>query len=246
MGQGKMLAAEQAYLRAIELGPRPFPQANFFTQLLGTAGRIEEALPYLIAIRTGDPLRPVPTLQMFLVLARRYAEADAEYGRTRDMAPGPLGLAGWFAFGQTLATKDRASAKQHLASLIENSLIPNVLLNNELLAVFDDSDAALAWIRRKLTDPPPDVQAVTILFAYMAAYFGEPDFALQLLRRVFIELRQSTPPLNIWHPVFSGVRKLPAFKDLVRELGVYDYWRASGNWGDFARAVGDDDFEVFR
>jgi hypothetical protein len=25
----------------------------------------------------------------------------------------------------------------------------------------------------------------------------------------------------------------------------YDYWRASGEWGDFARPLGDDDFECW-
>jgi hypothetical protein len=31
----------------------------------------------------------------------------------------------------------------------------------------------------------------------------------------------------------------------VRELGLVDYWRASGKWGDFARPVGTDDFECW-
>ena len=33
--------------------------------------------------------------------------------------------------------------------------------------------------------------------------------------------------------------------EIVRELGLYDYWRKSGKWGDFVRPRGDDDFEVF-
>jgi hypothetical protein len=120
------------------------------------------------------------------------------------------------------------------------------VFNDELLAVFDDSDAAIAWIRRKLADPSQGLQGTEILFAFLAAYFGAHDYALELLRRVFIELRQSSPVLNIWHPVFADVRKLPAFKDLVRDYGLHDYWRKSGHWGDFARPVGADDFEVFR
>jgi hypothetical protein len=31
----------------------------------------------------------------------------------------------------------------------------------------------------------------------------------------------------------------------VRELGLADYWRASGNWSDFARPLGTDDFECW-
>lgn len=37
--------------------------------------------------------------------------------------------------------------------------------------------------------------------------------------------------------------KLPGFKDLVREVGLVDYRRSSGNWGDFCYPVSNDDFE---
>ena len=243
--QGRFFAAEQAYARAIELGPRAFPPANQFGILIAGAGRMNEAVAYLFLVREADPLRPLPVLQFFLVIADRYAEADTEYARSRDAASGPLQLADWFAFSQTLATKDRASARQSLASLVSSGVALSVF-NNELLAVFDDSDAAVAWIRHKLIDPSPEVAAVTVLFAFLAAYFGVHDYALQLLRRHFVELAQSTPILNIWHPLFADTRKLPGFKDFVRELGVYDYWRESGKWGDFARPLGDDDFEIIR
>jgi hypothetical protein len=29
----------------------------------------------------------------------------------------------------------------------------------------------------------------------------------------------------------------------VRELRLVDYWRSSGNWGDFCRPIGRNDFE---
>jgi len=47
-----------------------------------------------------------------------------------------------------------------------------------------------------------------------------------------------------WRRHCREVRKLPAFKQFIRDLGIYDSWRQSGNWGDFARPLGDDDFEI--
>ena len=47
-------------------------------------------------------------------------------------------------------------------------------------------------------------------------------------------------------PTLAELRKDPRFKQLMRDLGLYDYWRASGKWGDFARPTGDDDFEIIR
>ncbi len=40
-----------------------------------------------------------------------------------------------------------------------------------------------------------------------------------------------------------GLRADPRFKEIVRDVGLVDYWRASGNWGDYCKPVGNDDFE---
>jgi len=42
------------------------------------------------------------------------------------------------------------------------------------------------------------------------------------------------------------MRRLPGFKDLVQNVGLVDYWRSTGNWGDFCKPIGDDDFECER
>ncbi len=48
----------------------------------------------------------------------------------------------------------------------------------------------------------------------------------------------------LWLPMFRAIRQDSRFKDIVRDKGLSDFWRASGKWGDFARPVGDDDFEI--
>ena len=44
-------------------------------------------------------------------------------------------------------------------------------------------------------------------------------------------------------PGRCGVRADPRFKELLRELKIADYFRASGNWGDFCKPTSGDDFE---
>jgi hypothetical protein len=39
------------------------------------------------------------------------------------------------------------------------------------------------------------------------------------------------------------MRTLPGFKQILRDAGIVDYWRATGKWGDFCKPVGSDDFE---
>jgi adenylate cyclase len=245
MRQRQFFQAERSYAKAIELGPRAFPGFNVYTSLIGIAGRIDESLPYFYRVREADPLQPMATLQMFLVCARRYTDAHAEYVRAKETATGPLMLPEWFSFSQALATQDHAEVKARLAGMIVNSPSP-LALNQELLDVFDDPDGAIAWIRQKLMNPSPEMRGRTILFAFLAAYFGAPEYALELQRRYFLGTEQTATMVNIWHPVFAATRKLAGFKDLVRDLGIYDYWRQSGKWGDFAQAKGDDDFEIVK
>ena len=75
--------------------------------------------------------------------------------------------------------------------------------------------------------------------ALFAAYFGDPDFALDALEKgIKIHARGM---FKIWNPVMKEVRQLPRFKELVREIGLFDYWKEYG-WPDLCRPVGDDDF----
>jgi hypothetical protein len=76
----------------------------------------------------------------------------------------------------------------------------------------------------------------------MAAYFGVPQFALQVIGQ---DVRTSTVRLfALWYPVMSDVRQLPEFKKLVGDLNLVEYWRTYG-WADACVPLGDDDFECF-
>ncbi len=73
----------------------------------------------------------------------------------------------------------------------------------------------------------------------VAAYFGDPQFALKVKDK---EFRTNTVRLfTLWDPVMSEVRQLPEFKKLVTDLNLVEYWRAYG-WADACKPVGDNDF----
>ena len=63
------------------------------------------------------------------------------------------------------------------------------------------------------------------------------------LHRQFFGLNGGSIILNLYHPYETPVRADPRFKDIVRRLGLVDYWRTSGKWPDCARPVGNDDLE---
>jgi hypothetical protein len=71
--------------------------------------------------------------------------------------------------------------------------------------------------------------------AIFASYLGDPALSLDALRAL-----GSTQNLHtIWRPVLGEVRRQPEFVEYVRGLGLVDYWRASGDWGEFCRETKD-------
>jgi hypothetical protein len=47
----------------------------------------------------------------------------------------------------------------------------------------------------------------------------------------------------LWIAPYSAMRTLPGFKALMRETGLADYWRQTGDWGDVCKPISADDFE---
>jgi len=68
--------------------------------------------------------------------------------------------------------------------------------------------------------------------------------ALVTTRRSLFELN-SPGLLWLWHPSLADLRMDPRFKAVLTDLGLIDYYRATGHWADCVRPIGDDDFEVF-
>jgi hypothetical protein len=77
--------------------------------------------------------------------------------------------------------------------------------------------------------------------AEYADHFDDQELALAALRRQVLDLGAN--PGTLWAPWETGLRSDARFKAIVSELGLVDYWRASGNWGDHCKPVGEDDFE---
>jgi hypothetical protein len=99
----------------------------------------------------------------------------------------------------------------------------------------DDRTGAGDEIRR-LAETASHAERVAL--AEWAACYNEPELALELLIAVAPDLAH---PAMLWHPLLRDARRLPAFKVLVRDLGIVDYRRKCG-WMDFCHPLGDDDF----
>jgi adenylate cyclase len=243
--------AEAAYRAALACGsanalsalPGGFDGYTFF---LSNVGRADDALRQVLNSRSLDPLSLAVSsiLQYALDTAERHQEADIEYQRSVDLT-GDHSTSDWWALLRAWARGDSPAqvierTRQHLST--SQGLMP---FYSSVLEVVEDPERALALIRPAFVDPAyQDASRMSIL-GHWAAHFGDTALALAAMRRAFAELGGIAIG-NIWFPEQKQMRRLPGFKTLVRDLGIYDYWRKSGHWGDFAKPVGADDFEIIR
>lgn len=205
---------------------------------LSYVGRVREAIPHIERARAEDPL--APGIAGFL--GRAYlsrgdtAAAFAEIDRGLELQGARRWLQ-YLAFWIALNTNDRLEIERRLQSVresTESSGQADRLF--ELIQLLDSPAAAEAEIRRiaALDDPNERVH-----LAIWAAHVHAPELALELMAK---EAHNGEAIPALWMPVMRDVRKLPAFKELVRASGLVDYWRAYG-WSDFCRPVGDEDFQ---
>jgi hypothetical protein len=177
-------------------------------------------------------------------VAGQNARAEEEYRRLLASPNVDLNIVEGSALSRAMGLRDRPSIDRLLPRVIEASRGQSAV-NRTALKYLDDAPAALRELRRLAEEP--DLQKDLFSMAALsqwAAYFGDNELALNALLRTS---RSGTVVeawgFSLWRPVSKGMRRLPGFKTLLREQGIVDYWRKSGNWGEFCKPVGADDFE---
>ncbi len=234
-------AADAAARRALALAPGSDAD-GFIGRYLLSVGRATEALTLCRAARATDPLSGSASiaLQIALTILGHDEEADAEYRRSEDLV-GQRHVAEHTALLRAWSRgAPPATLREHLRRYQDPVQMP---VEAELPGLIEQPEKARQRLRRAFDDPAYQDSTRQFRLAVWAALFGDVDLALAALRRAYIDL-QSWTSMLIWLPIYRPMRADPRFKQLLRDLGLVDYWRASGNWGEFARPVGAEDFEV--
>jgi len=220
------------------------PHGLGYPFFLAGVGRVGEAVQFYRRAARTDPLATLQMFQFSLDCARRYDEADVEFARTSALPLDPA-IPSWFAVLRAMARGGPDEVKSRMGRYLAlgDEYLPVL---PEIFARLDEPEAALDVVRGAVEDRFYQGSAGRMNgLAYLAAWLGDDPLALDTLKRCFLDLN-GIPVCSIWHPVFTSVSRSAGFKDLVRGLGLHDYWRASGHWGDFARPIGEDDFEIIR
>jgi TolB-like protein/DNA-binding winged helix-turn-helix (wHTH) protein len=225
--------AERRLKKARELATGPENVWRKSGMFLLDVGRPLEATEYFRRAALAEPL--MSDLPAFVAEAYETSgdldRAVAELARSASLV-GDRKLVEIHMLTQAIARHDRARIDAVLSGwhdAVSLAIRPHL----------SEPQAALAQVRRFAEETEFQGAPDQIALAHWAAYFGDPVLSLRLLRKA-----PTDPYLAwwLWRPLFKETRRLPGFKDLVRDLGLVAYWRASGNWGQFCRPLGDDDF----
>ncbi len=239
------VAAEQANVRARALAPKSMREPIVSrAHQLGVVGRVSEAIPFAREALRIEPLAPLQTVPILLDSAGLPEEAEIEYQRSRDLTSNHF-LADLLATTRRMASKDHERAKDVLALCAAADPTPRSV-HRSILEVFDDPERARAFLEQNIEAASQGKRDFFRLLhsAPYACYFGANELALHAIRCIAKELL-GVYILGLWHPVYAGMRKLPGFKELVAEVGLLAYWRTTGEWGEFARPLGSNDFECW-
>jgi adenylate cyclase len=212
----------------------------------GNVGRVKDWIGLLELARAADPLSTVISghIQMAYYIDRRDQDSLAEYERTRDL-PGLREMQEHTALFREWDLGDPDATRTRFHRYLDARAL-RISFMDGCVEVFDKPEAARTLLRGALEDPANhDASRLMIIGIQSGLYGDDGTLAVEAFRRSLLEF-DFYAKFVLWWPSLKQARQTSDFKQLVRDLGIYDYWRKSGNWGDFARPVGDDDFEIIR
>lgn len=202
------------------------------------------------AARMGDEWANVEPLSaqasitkvLWLMYVGRDREAVAEYERSKSLSY----PAEWPMLTRLLRTAnpDPAALKAQFIAAGVDKARPGSFPRQ----VFDNlgNPAALREVFQRALNAPANDWIDYSAVAVYADGFGERDLALAAVRKDALTPNVRSPHrlgTVLWYPYKTGLRSDPRFKEIIREVGLADYWRKSGDWGDYCKPVGSDDFE---
>jgi tetratricopeptide (TPR) repeat protein len=215
------VAAEEAFRRAIELGPNYAIAHQFFANYLVARGRFEEAYRSLARARELDPLSLIINAAMgwMLYLGRRHEEAIAECRKVIDMDPGFVQSHLWLAWAlKAKGRYDEAVEEGRAAVACSDGSAVALAGLGEALGLAGRADEA-----RQVLDTLAALEPRKYVSSFHRAVIwnalGAADETLAWLERAFEERSNHLVFLAV-DPRWDGIRQDPRFLALGRRVGL--------------------------
>ena len=218
--------------------PARIGSANIFARV----GRVRAAIEIEELIRLIDPLSYYGALMLaeHYAQAGRYSDARAVLEKVKTLSPATDPSVIMRRLFMAMSENEPGAVREFLEKLADAN--PSIAtIARSVLAEFDSPPADILHMLHRVYDDETEMTGEgRVVTASMAAYYGDPELALESMTE---ELRGNLLRTGrLWYPFFSDMRKLPGFKVLADEIGFVAYWRTYG-WADTCRPLSDDDFE---
>ena len=210
----------------------PLMHAGVQIDLFLKTGKVAEARELLELQRRVDPMSRAPHhyfahmmhMEGDYLAALGELEKEFEYDDRQSLSTSE-------AIIIALSTDDPTVHDKWLERAVAHQLPADYGGHSKVAAWHNDPEKMRQWLhdafdRRLLED---------YWIAVWAGLFGDPDLSLAAMQR--------TPDAwAFWIPALSDVRASPGFRELMREIGMVEYWETYG-WGEFCRPVDAETFE---
>jgi adenylate cyclase len=226
--QAKWATSEQSLKQALILDPLNPDALHTYSLFLATIGQIKTAVAMREKLSALDPLAtPYNNGSVGVLLAAGDNARALAFVQALPLGSGDraIGLMRFY-----LATKRYKEAAASILSAPPGYYPPaNVA-------------AAVRLLRMAPSPAPrrdgPYMGSLSVVFLYV----GIPEGALEVVERnADAGFNVLGNVVNVWQPDFGPARKTERFKNLIRKLGLVDYWRAKG-WPDLCHPTSGDDF----
>jgi DNA-binding winged helix-turn-helix (wHTH) protein/TolB-like protein len=240
MSRGEWHEAAALFSRLVEAGDPDtlkYDLYDFYGLFLRSTGRLDDARRHfeyrqrVAPDNVDNSWRLIETYAALGDFEAAFREAERDWQGQRLVPAAALAAA--------LGSRDRDTIEKWIGRMGRY----DDELNAAMGARLDDPEGAGEMLRDRMYGAE-GASAITLApIVTWAAYFGDFALALEALSLTpEEEVRGTFVTLQIWRPVMAGVRRLPEFKALVRDVGLVAYWREWG-WPDLCRPMGGDDFE---
>lgn len=213
--------ASRSYRRAIELNPGYATAHSWWSDLLVTLGRFDEAIAESKLARELDPLSGIiiASLGDCYYYARRYDEAIVHYREAMDFDPGfhvarfNLGR----AYGQQGRHREAIAEFEAAVQAAGQDPAVSTALGYAYAAAgeIEKAEAIVARLEKLWWEERGAPYPIATIYAGM----GRHDAAFQWLERAFEERDRMMGMLRV-HPRLDPLRADARFDDLVRRVGI--------------------------